>query len=70
MGGHGYSVVLATSEAFEVEFVCIPRPVERSDRVYGGPVLYRTRHRAALWRKDEVPQIHTTVVERDPRLSI
>jgi alkaline phosphatase D len=69
MGGHGYSIVRATSAAFEVEFVCIPRPLERSDRDDGGPVLYRTRHRTALWRKGEVPQIHTTVVEGDPRLS-
>ena len=30
MGGHGYAIVTATSNAFETEFVCIPRPLERS----------------------------------------
>jgi alkaline phosphatase D len=50
MGGHGYAVVHAASDSFETEFVCIPRPIERSERADGGPLLYRTRHRAALWR--------------------
>jgi alkaline phosphatase D len=70
MGGHGYSVVHVTSDTFETEFVCIPRPVERSDRADGGPLLYRTKHRAALWRKDEVPKLETRIIEGDPRFSI
>ena len=37
MGGHGYSVVRATSQSIETEFVCIPRPLERSNRDDGGP---------------------------------
>lgn len=36
MGGHGYSVVHVTSEIFEAEFVCIPRPIERSERAMAG----------------------------------
>ena len=30
MGGHGYATVRVTSDALESEFVCIPRPLERS----------------------------------------
>jgi alkaline phosphatase D len=32
MGGHGYSIVRATSQAIETVFMCIPRPLERSER--------------------------------------
>lgn len=70
MGGHGYAVVRATSEAFETEFVCIPRPLERSDRADGGPLLYRARCRASLWRKDEVPKLESRILEGDPRFSV
>jgi alkaline phosphatase D len=70
MGGHGYSMVRATSEAFSVEFVCIPRPLERSDRPDGGPLAYRTRHTAKLWRKGDRPILEQQVLEGDPRFSI
>jgi alkaline phosphatase D len=30
LGGHGYSMVRASPEALDVEFVCIARPIERS----------------------------------------
>jgi alkaline phosphatase D len=70
MGGHGYSVVHATSETFETEFVCIPRPIERSDRPDGGPLLYRTKHRTKLWRKGETPKIETQILEGDPKFSV
>jgi alkaline phosphatase D len=70
MGGHGYSVVKVTSDAFETEFVCIPRPLERSERADGGPLLYRARYRAALWRKGESPKLEGQIVEGDPRFSI
>src|SRR5207302_8941132 len=43
MGGHGYAVVRASAEWIETEVVCIPRPLERSDREDGGPLRYRTR---------------------------
>ncbi len=70
MGGHGYAVVRATSDAFETEFVCIPRPLERSAGADGGPLRYRVRHRAPLWRKGETPKLQAEIVEGDPRFSI
>lgn len=30
MGGHGYATLHLTADAVECEFVCIPRPLERS----------------------------------------
>jgi alkaline phosphatase D len=70
MGGHGYSVVRAASDSLETEFVCIPRPVERSGREDGGPLQYRVRSRAMLWRKGEAPKLDVRVVEGDPKFSI
>ena len=70
MGGHGYSVVRVTSDAFETEFVCIPRPIERSEKPDGGPLLYRTRHRAKLWHRGETPKLETQIVEGDPKFSV
>jgi alkaline phosphatase D len=70
MGGHGYAVVRAASDSFETEFVCIPRPLERSERADGGPLAYRTRHRAKLWRKGERPKLDLQVLEGDPRFSV
>jgi alkaline phosphatase D len=70
MGGHGYATVRVTSEAVECEFVCIPRPLERSDRPDGGPLRYRVVHRAALWRKGERPRLEQRVLEGEPRLSL
>jgi alkaline phosphatase D len=70
MGGHGYSVVIATSTAFEVEFVCIPRPLERSESPDGGPLAYRARHRATLWQRGERPKLEQRILEGDPRFSI
>lgn len=70
MAGHGYSVVRVTNEMFETEFVCIPRPLERSERADGGPLLYRTRHRARLWGKGEKPKLELEIREGNPRFSI
>ncbi len=70
MGGHGYAVVRVTSDVLETEFVCIPRPVERSDRTDGGPLAYRVRHRANLWRKGETPKLAIQIVEGDPKFSV
>jgi alkaline phosphatase D len=70
MGGHGYSVVRVTSGAFEAEFACIPRRVERAEREDGGPLVYRAKYRAALWRKGEAPQLKGQVVEGDAKFSI
>ena len=70
MGGHGYAVVRASAEAFETEFVAIPRPLERSDRPDGGPLAYRVIHRAAMWKPGEHPRLEQRVLEGDPKLSI
>ncbi len=70
MGGHGYAVVRASAEAFETEFVCIPRPLERSATPDGGPLLYRVAHRAALWTAGQHPKLEQRVLEGDPKLSI
>jgi alkaline phosphatase D len=57
MGGHGYSTVRATETEIEVEFVCIPRPLEQSDRDDGGELRYRVTHRVNRWKSDETPKL-------------
>jgi len=63
MGGHGYSVVRAAADRFDVEFVCIPRPIERSATADGGPLRYRVVHSAKLWPAGEAPKLERRVVE-------
>lgn len=70
MGGHGYSVVRATSDAIETEFVCIPRPLERSDGRDGGTLRYRARFRASLWEKGKTPKLEMKILEGDPKFSV
>ena len=70
MGGHGYAVVRASNDDLETEFVCIERPVNRHDQPDGGPLNYRVRFRAPLWRKGETPKLDTKVVEGDPKFSV
>ncbi len=70
MGGHGYSVVQATPDWLEVEFVCIPRPITRATEPDGGPIRYRVAHRARLWGKGELPHLEQCIVEGNPLLSI
>jgi alkaline phosphatase D len=70
MGGHGYATVRASGDVWECEFVCIPRPLERTTRRDGGPVLYRVVHRTPLWNKGERPQIEQRVLEGNPVLSL
>jgi alkaline phosphatase D len=70
MGGHGYAIVKADPHLLETEFVCIPRPLERSDRDDGGPLRYRVKVRTPLWRKDEHPVLELDVVEGDAALSL
>jgi len=70
MGGHGYTVVRASVEAFETEFVCIERPVERNEAPDGGALRYRVVHRAPLWKRGETPTLVQHVVEGDPKLSL
>src|SRR5215472_16430172 len=61
------SIFAASGATFETEFVCIPRPLERSDRDDGGPLLYRTRHRASLWNKGETPRLEVQILDGNPR---
>jgi alkaline phosphatase D len=63
LGGHGYAVVRAGSDDLEVEFVCIVRPLERSERADGGPLAYRVVHRVKRWMPDAGPKIERTRVE-------
>ena len=63
VGGHGYSVVRATAEELEVEFVCVPRPLERSDRPDGGPLAYRVTHRVKRWGRGAAPRLERTALE-------
>jgi alkaline phosphatase D len=70
MGGHGYSVVHATSSFIETEFVCIPRPIERSNRPDGGVLRYRVRSRTELWKTGEIPKLQMQILEGDPKFSV
>jgi alkaline phosphatase D len=70
LGGHGYAKVRLSAEEMRTEFVCIPRPITRSERPDGGPIRYRVVHTAALWKSGERPQLKTSVLEGDVGLSI
>lgn len=70
LGGHGYATVRLSSDEMRTEFVCIPRPIARSDRPDGGPLRYRVAHRAAMWKPGERPRLVQEVIEGDPGLSI
>jgi alkaline phosphatase D len=70
MGGHGYAVVRVASEEIETEFVCIPRPGERSDRADGGPLVYRVSHSTKLWQKGKAPKLTSKILEGNPVFSM
>jgi alkaline phosphatase D len=70
LGGHGYAKVRLTGGEMRTEFVCIPRPIVRSERPDGGPIRYRVVHTAALWKSGEPPKLKTSVLEGDVGLSI
>jgi alkaline phosphatase D len=55
LGGHGYTTVRATAAEIDVEFVCIPRPLERSERADGGELLYRVTHQVKRWKSADIP---------------
>ncbi len=69
-GGHGYGLVTATSDQLSTEFVCIPRPMERSERPDGGPLVYRIVHRTHLWKAGEAPVLEQEILEGDPQYCI
>jgi alkaline phosphatase D len=70
MGGHGYAKVRLSGEEMRTEFVCIPRPITRSERPDGGELRYRVVHTAKLWSPGERPKLLQQVLEGDPGLSI
>src|SRR5690606_27927690 len=41
MGGHGYATVRVDTKTMVTDFVCIPRPMDHSPSVDGGPLRYR-----------------------------
>ena len=65
MGGHGYAVVTAGHDAVSTEFVCIPRPIQRAGGPDGGPIRYRVRHTAQMWRPGVKPVLVREIVEGD-----
>ena len=69
LGGHGFATVRVSATDLETEFVCIPRPLARSDRPDGGPLAYRVAHRVKLWKAGERPQLVQEVVEGTPLLA-
>jgi alkaline phosphatase D len=70
LGGHGFARVRLSAAEMRTEFVCIPRPITRSDRPDGGPIRYRVLHTAALWKSGERPRLKTSVLEGDVGLAI
>jgi alkaline phosphatase D len=70
LGGHGYAKVQLSAHEMRTEFVCIPRPITRSERPDGGPIRYRVVHTAALWKSGERPKLKTSVREGDVGLAI
>jgi alkaline phosphatase D len=65
-----FATVRLTIDEMRTEFVCIPRPITRSDRPDGGPLRYRVVHTASLWKPGERPLLRQQVIEGDPGLSI
>lgn len=70
MGGHGYAVLQLTADSAQCEFVCIPRPIERSTTPDGGPLRYRVRHSVERWQAGQRPALTQQVIEGDPGLSV
>jgi alkaline phosphatase D len=70
LGGHGYAKVQLSANEMRTEFVCIPRPIARSERADGGPIRYRVVHTASLWKSGDRPKLKTSVLEGDVGLSI
>lgn len=69
-GGHGYALVTATSEQLSTEFVCIPRPLKRSEGIDGGPLVYRVVHHTRLWKAGEAPKLEQEILEGNPQYCI
>ena len=70
LGGHGYATARLSADELRTEFVCIPRPVTRSNRPDGGPLRYKVVHSAPMWTAGERPKLLQRVIEGDPGLAI
>jgi alkaline phosphatase D len=70
MGAHGYAKVRLAADDIRTEFVCIPRPISRSDRPDGGPLRYRVVHTARMWKPGERPMLTVQILDGDPGLAI
>ncbi|HEY5756274.1 MAG TPA: alkaline phosphatase D family protein [Steroidobacter sp.] len=70
LGGHGYATLRVGADRAECEFVCIPRPLERSPTDDGGPLRYRVVHSVNRWQAGERPVLQQRVLEGDPGLSL
>jgi alkaline phosphatase D len=70
LGGHGYATLRVAAESTQCEFVCIPRPLERSPTDDGGPLRYRVVHTVNRWKAGERPVLQQRVIEGDPGLSL
>lgn len=57
LGGHGYAVVTAKPAELDVEFVCLPRPLERSAGADGGELAYRVAFRVPRWDSRDGPRV-------------
>jgi alkaline phosphatase D len=70
LGGHGYAKVRLSANEMRTEFVCIPRPITRSEKPDGGPIRYRVLHTAVRWKSGERPLLTTSVLEGDAGLGM
>ena len=70
MGGHGYATVRVDAHTMATDFICIPRPIERSPDADGGPLRYRVCHQVPLWRAGERPRMQQTILEGDAGLAV
>jgi alkaline phosphatase D len=68
LSGHGYAKVRLDGRTIRSEFVCIPRPIVRSESPDGGPLRYRVVHTASLWQPGEHPKLRQEVLEGDAGL--
>jgi alkaline phosphatase D len=69
LSAHGYAKVRLDGQTIRSEFVCIPRPIARSETPDGGPLRYRVVHTAMLWGPGERPKLQQEVLEGDPGLA-
>ncbi len=70
MGGHGFARIRLSADEIRTDFVCIARPLERSEAPDGGPVRYRMAHRASLWSAGQRPRLEQSIIDGDPGLSV